>query len=79
MKPVRQKKCSLSANKNNFVKNEVEWLTEAGIVREVKYLEWLNNVVVSMKEGSDKLRMCMNFQNINDACPKDSYPLPPID
>ncbi len=23
--------------------------------------------------------MCIDFRNVNDACPKDSYPLPPID
>ncbi len=52
---------------------------EAGIIREVKYFEWLSNVVVAMKERSDKLRLCIDFRNINDTCPKYSYPLPPID
>ncbi len=46
---------------------------------EVKYLEWLSNIIVATKEGSDKLRMCISFLNINDACPNDFYPLPPID
>ncbi len=78
-KPVGQKKRSLSAQKNNFIKTEVQHLIDAGIIRELKYPKWLSNVVIATKEGSDKLRMCIDFRNINDACPKDSYPLPPID
>ena len=52
---------------------------KVGIIREVKYPEWLSNVVVASKEGSNKLQMCIEFQNINDTCSKDSYPLPLID
>ncbi len=36
-------------------------------------------MVIATKEGSEKLRMCIDFRNLNDACPKDSYPLPAID
>ncbi len=59
---------------NNFIKIELQWLTEVGIIREVKYPKWLSNVVITTKEGSDKLRIFIDFQNINDAYPKDSYP-----
>ena len=37
----------------------------------------LNLVVV--KKANGKWRMCVNFINLNKACPKDSYPLPRID
>ncbi len=49
------------------------------MIREVKYPEWLSNVIVATKEGTNKLQMCIDFQNINDAYPKDSYHLPSID
>ncbi|WP_271039623.1 reverse transcriptase domain-containing protein [Agrobacterium sp. ST15.13.040] len=78
-KPIRQKKRSISAHKSNFVKTEVQRLLDAEVIREVKYPEWLSNVVIATKEGSSKLRMCIDFRNLNDACPKDSFPLPPID
>ncbi|XP_016205400.1 uncharacterized protein LOC107645794 [Arachis ipaensis] len=31
------------------------------------------------KENSGKWRMCVNFTDLNKACPKDAYPLPCID
>ena len=32
-----------------------------------------------VKKASSKWRMCVDFTNLNKACPKDSYPLPCID
>ena len=44
----------------------------------MKYLEWLVNVVVVPKKGG-KWRMCVNYTDLNEACPEDSFPLPWID
>lgn len=56
----------------------MEKLLAAGFVREVEYPEWLANVgVVPKKEG--KWRVCVDYTNLNDACPKDSFPLLRID
>ena len=56
----------------------MEKLLEAGFIREVFYLEWLANVVM-VKKNNDKWRMCVDFIDLNKACPKDSFPLPRID
>ena len=32
-----------------------------------------------VKKANGKWRMCVNFTDLNKACPKDSYPLPRID
>jgi len=32
-----------------------------------------------VEKASDKCRMCVDFTYFNNACPKDSYPLPSID
>ncbi|KAL0345837.1 UNVERIFIED_CONTAM: Transposon Ty3-G Gag-Pol polyprotein [Sesamum radiatum] len=50
----------------------------AGHVEEIQYLEWLSNVVLIPKPGG-KWRMCIDFRDLNKACPKDFYPLPRID
>lgn len=50
----------------------------AGFIREVHYPEWLTNVVL-VKKANGKWRMCVDFTNLNKACPKDSFPLPRID
>ena len=47
-------------------------------IREVYYLDWLANVVM-VKKVSRKWRMCVDFTDLNKACPKDSYPLPLVD
>ena len=57
---------------------EVTKLLMAGFIREVYYLDWLANVVL-MKKANGKWRMCVDFMDLNKACPKDNFPLPRID
>ena len=57
---------------------EVEKLLTIGFIREVYYPEWLANVVM-VKKFNRKWRMCMDFIDLNNPCPKDSFPLPKID
>ena len=42
------------------------------------YPKWLANVVL-VKKANEKWRMCVDFMDLNRACPKDSFPLPKID
>ena len=56
---------------------EVDNLLKAGFIREVKYPKWLANVVVVPKKGG-KWRVCVDYTDLNDACPKDSFSLPRI-
>ena len=44
----------------------------------MEYPKWLANVVV-VKKANGKWRLCIDFTDINRACPKDSFPLPRID
>ena len=32
-----------------------------------------------VKKASGKWRICVDFTDLNKACPKDSYPLPRVD
>ncbi|GJW18995.1 reverse transcriptase domain-containing protein [Tanacetum coccineum] len=50
----------------------------AGIVRPVRYPTWISNPVL-VKKNDGSWRMCIDFKNINSACPKDYYPLLDID
>ena len=60
------------------IKEEVEKQYNAGFLRMVKYLEWLANVVLVPKKDV-KVRMCVDFWDLNEASPKDDFPLPYID
>lgn len=77
-KPVRQKKRVFAPERDNAVKEEVQKLIAAKFIREVYYPDWLANVVM-VKKANGKWKMCVDFTNLNKACPKDSYPLPRID
>ena len=57
---------------------EVDKLFAANFIREVFYPDWLANVVM-VKKDTGKWQMCVDFTDLNKACPKDSFPLPRID
>ena len=77
-KPVRQKKRVFAPERDDAIKDKVQKLMVAKFIREVYYPDWLANVVM-VKKANDKWRMCVDFTDLNKACPKDSYPLPHID
>ena len=57
---------------------KVDNLLETSFIREVKYPEWLANVLVIPKKGG-KWRVCVDCIDLNEGCPKDSFPLALID
>ncbi|GKF05632.1 hypothetical protein Tco_0036300 [Tanacetum coccineum] len=75
--PVRQKKRSQALERNKAIREEVEKLVDAGIMKEVHYHSWLSNP--AKKKYDDSWRTCVDFKDLNKACPKDGYPLPEID
>ena len=64
--------------RDQAIAEEVCKLLEADFIREVYYFDWLANVVM-VKKANKKCRMCVDFTDLNKACPKDSYPLPRVD
>ncbi|KAJ3704748.1 hypothetical protein LUZ61_008453 [Rhynchospora tenuis] len=77
-KPVHQRKRKFGNDKKKIIEDEVKKLLEAGFIREVTCPEWLANSVVVPKPNN-KWRMCIDFTDLNKACPKDHFPLPSID
>nr|GEV16747.1 reverse transcriptase domain-containing protein [Tanacetum cinerariifolium] len=76
--PIRQKKRGQAPERTKAIQAEVEKLVEAGIMREVYYHDWLSNPVM-VKKHDGSWRMCVDFTDLNKACPQDCYPLPEID
>jgi hypothetical protein len=77
-RPVRQKPRKQSIERQNFIREEVCKLLQPGFIEEIYHPVWLANPVVVPK-ANGKLRMCIDYTNLNKACPKDPYPLPRID
>jgi hypothetical protein len=60
------------------IKDEIHRLLEANFIRPCRYAEWVSNIV-SVEKESCKLRVCIDFRNLNRATPKDEYPMPIVD
>ncbi|XP_017224785.1 uncharacterized protein LOC108201008 [Daucus carota subsp. sativus] len=78
VKPVRQKKRIFSPEKQQAIGAEINKLLEAGFIKEVQFPKWIANAVL-VKKSNGKWRMCIDYSDLNRACPKDFYPLPNID
>ena len=76
--PIRQKKRVFAQERDKVIADEVRKLLKADFIREVYYHDWLANMVM-IKKANGKWRMCVDFMDLNKACPKDGYPLPRID
>ena len=77
-KPVKQKVRRFHPDRDLVIQTEVDNLLQNGFIRAIKYPKWLANVVVVPKKGN-KWRVCVDYTDLNDACLKDSFPLPRID
>jgi hypothetical protein len=58
------------------VKEEVDQLLDAKFIRPCHYADWISNIVPIEKKGTKKLRVCIDFRDLNRATPKDEYPMP---
>ncbi|XP_057744680.1 uncharacterized protein LOC130962489 [Arachis stenosperma] len=77
-RPVTQRKRKMSTERAEEVARQTASLLEAGFIREVDYSTWLSNVVL-VKKHNGRWRMCVDYSDLNKACPKDCFPLPNID
>ena len=76
--PIRQKKRVFAQERDRAIAEEVYKLEDIDFIREVYYLDWLANVVM-VKKANGKWRMCIDFSDLNKACPKDGYLLSCVD
>ena len=63
--------------RDQAIVEEVRKLQEVSFIKEIYYSNWLVNVAM-VKKASEKWRICVDFTDLNKACPKDSYPLPRV-
>jgi hypothetical protein len=78
-KPYKQPSRNYNPLLYDRIKEEVEHLLEAGFIQTCRYAEWVSNIVPVEKKNTGKIRICVDFQNLNRAMPKDEYPMPVTD
>ena len=64
--------------RQEFITEEIRKLEAVGLVRGVLHPTWLANPVV-VRKANGKCRLCIDYMDVNKACPKDPFPLPCID
>jgi hypothetical protein len=60
------------------IKKEITRLYEANFIWQCRYVEWISNIVVILKKNG-KLRLCIDFRDLNKTTPMDGYPIPIAD
>jgi hypothetical protein len=47
------------------VTEEVDQLLQAGFIQPCHYADWVSNIVLVEKKNTGKIRICMDFRNLN--------------
>ncbi|RVW53150.1 hypothetical protein CK203_115776 [Vitis vinifera] len=69
------RRLDVSPDRQEVIRNEIDKLLEAGFIREV-FLSGLVGKRSGSTKKEGKWRVCVDYTNLNNACPKDSFPLP---
>ncbi|XXG88145.1 hypothetical protein AAC387_Pa12g0394 [Persea americana] len=75
VRPVKQGQRRFRPDVMDKIEQEVQKLKNVGFIRKEQHPEWLANIVpVTKKNG--QIRFCIDYRDLNNACPKDELPLP---
>ena len=74
-RPVKQLPRRFRPELQDSIIAEVDKLIAAGFIPEVQYASWLANIV-PVEKNTGQLRICVDFRDVNRACPKDDFPIP---
>jgi hypothetical protein len=61
------------------VKEEVDRLLQVKFIWPCHYANWVSNIVQVEKKNTGKIRICVDFRNLNRATPKDVCLMPSTD
>jgi len=70
-RPFKQTLRRFNLNVLDDIKKETKRLLEAKFIQSCRYAEWISNVV-SVYKKNGKLRVCINFRDLNKATTMDS-------
>ncbi|KAL0416126.1 UNVERIFIED_CONTAM: putative protein K02A2.6 [Sesamum latifolium] len=73
-RPVKQGQHRFRPELIPLIETEVNKLIEVGFIREVKYPMWISSIVPVRKKNG-QIRVCVDFRDLNNACPKYDFPL----
>jgi hypothetical protein len=74
-KSIRAKQGKWNPRYTAMVKEELDKLLEAVFIRPMETTEWVFPMVLTLKKNG-KLKVCVNYKDLNKVTKKDRYPLP---
>ena len=74
---IQQKQRKFKADMSDKIKEEIMKQLSAKVIRVVQYTTWLANIVPLPKKDG-KIRVCVDYRDLNKASPEDNFPLPNI-
>ncbi|KAI5342997.1 hypothetical protein L3X38_010873 [Prunus dulcis] len=74
-RPIKRTQCRFRLELLSQIEAEVDKLIAAGFIREVKYPTRIANIIPVKKKIIGQIRICVDFRDLNEACPKDDFPL----
>ena len=77
-KPIAQSARIFHTEIKGQIVKEVQKLLAAGFIKPIQHSRWLSNIVL-VKKKNGQIRCCVDFRNLNRACPKDEFSLPNMD
>src|SRR6266498_936132 len=78
-RPYKQLAQKFNPKIYDWIKEEISRLLKANFIRPCRYADWIFNIVPVEKKGSGKLKVCIDFRDLNRATLKDEYPMPIAD
>ncbi|KAM1291965.1 hypothetical protein ACFX2H_018808 [Malus domestica] len=77
-KPLIQKRGHFTLEQVAIIDAKIDKLLEARFIKEVVHSAWLANIMLVVKKENGIWRICVDYTDLNKACPKDLYPVPQI-
>jgi len=78
IKSVKQQQRRFSSEIMEAIQSEVKKLIDSGFIKEEQHPDWVANIVPITKKNG-RIQVCINFRDLNEACPKDEFRLPITD
>lgn len=60
------------------IKEEIQKLLDVGFIKPIQHPTWFANIL-PVKKKNGLIRCCIDFRDLNKACPKNEFPLSNID
>ena len=73
--PIRQKLRHLTTESRATLEKHLDEMLSAGVIRP-SHSPWASCPVFVKKKGTDRLRLCLDYRQVNEQLTTDAYPLP---